>query len=363
MATSTATVRITVSPAISLNCECDDISGNRTRGELMTELLARLGFADPIATAERRTLEALRRDLLSRLGFAGQIDNPPPGMLDLLDSIINESEQTLWRRLELDRGADTLPPRMTDPADLCTLDAPLVFALALASAKSHYQKADAKLYIDTSERMLTDHLRRRPPAVMATLGAILNDAQKQLYRRYDVLRTERFFTWPLELGVHLYDIPDNAETCEKRLDPRKVTWVGIERDGIWTPLECGIAPELYSHDQDGTPQRYEIRQCIEVWPRPDESLGRLIIKGRFGLEPFADDGDRTTIDDQAVFLLALANAKVQYQQPDAMNYTAQLETLIAGFVAGSHHTRKYVPGRPRHSDRTYAIPRPTEPFN
>lgn len=348
-------------PGVSLNCECEDISGNRTRGQLLTDLLARLGFADPIATAERRTLGALRRDLMSRLGFSGQVDNPPPGMLDLLDSIINESEQTLWRRLELDRGGEPLPARMTEPEDLCTLDAPMVFALALAGAKAHYQKPDAKLYIDTAERMLTDHLRRRPPGVMATLGAILTDAQEQLYRRYDVLRTERFFTWPIEVGVRLYDIPDNAETCEKRLDPRKITWVGIDRDEIWTPLGCGITPELYSYNQAGTPQRYEIRQCIELWPTPDETRGRLVIKGHFGLEPFTDDEHPTTIDDRAVFLLALANAKAQYQQ-DGSGAAAQLETLINGLVAGSHQTRRYIPGRPRHEDRTYSIPRTTEPF-
>lgn len=349
-------------PGASLNCECDDASGNRTRGELMRDLLARLGFADPISSAERRTLAALRRDLMSRLGFAGQADNPPPGMHDLLDSILNESEQMLWRRLELDRGEQPLPPRMVAPGDLCTLDAPMVFALALASAKSHYQQGDAKLYIDMGERMLADYLRRRPPGVMASLGAILVNAQEQLYRRYDVLRTERFFTWPIEAGVHLYDIPGNAESCDKKLDPRKITWVGIDRDESWTALRCGIAPELYSHDQTGVPQRYEIRQCIELWPRPDESIGRLVVKGRFGLGPFADDSDQTTIDDQAVFLLALANAKAQYQQPDAGNYTAQLETLISGLVAGSHHTRRYVPGAPRYTDATYAIPRTTEPF-
>jgi len=349
-------------PLVNVNCDCDAPPAGRNRGELLRDLLARMGFADPIAAAERRTLGQLRRDLMARLGFSLQSDNPPPGMLDLLDSIINEAEQLLWRRLELDRGEATLPPRMVEATDLCTLDAPMVFALALASAKSHYQHGDAKLYIDMSTQMLTDHLRRRPPAVMATLGAILTDAQEQLYRRYSMFQAERYFSWPLQAGRALYDLPENDEECDKRIDARKVTWAGVERDGAWVPIECGIPPELRSHEQAGWPQRYEIRQCIEVWPRPDETRGRLILKGSFGLQPFADDGDYPTVDDQAVFLLALANAKAQFQQPDAMNYTAQLETLINGLVAGSHHARTYVPGRSRYTDRAYAIPRPSEPF-
>lgn len=239
-------------PTISYNCSCDDTTGNKT-------------------------LNQLRDDLLRRLGFAAQVDNPPPGMAALLDSF-------------------------------------------------------------------------------------LQDAQETLYRRYDVLRTERFFSWPLEAGVRLYDLPDNQEECTKRLDPRKVTWVGVERDGVWAPLICGIPPELYSHNITGRPERYEIRQCIEVWPAPDETDGSLVIKGRFELEPFAADTDKTTIDSHAVFLLALANAKAHYGKPDANNYVAQLETYMQNVVAGAHLTKRYIPGRRHREDYVYVAPKPLVPF-
>ncbi|MEN5115847.1 hypothetical protein ABE488_00720 [Luteimonas sp. TWI662] len=371
MATSRAILTITVLPPKPdpepdkplPNCDCDDdTSGYSTLGALRTELLYRLGFADPIESAELRTLGAMRRDLMARLGYAAQAGNPPPGMLDLLDSLVNESEQMLWRRLELDRGGQPLPPRMVAPDQMTTLDAPLVFALALASAKSHYNQPDAKLYVDMAERALADYVRRRPPGIIATLTSFLHEAQEQLYRRYDVLRTERYFSWPITAGVRMYDIPGNQEACSKRLDPRKVTWVGVEVDGAWSPLECGIPPETYSRDETGRPQRYEIRQCIELSPVPDETRGRLIIRGRFGLEPFETPDDRTTIDDRLVFLMALANAKAHFQQQDGQNYIAQLETMLRGMVAGAHHTRRYVPGQPRRVDAVYAIPRPTEPF-
>lgn len=346
----------------SYNCECEETSGYRTLAELRTALLARLGFADPIGSAEHRTLDAMRRDLLARLGYAAQISHPPPGVLELLDSLINEAEQTLWRRLELDKGDDSLPPRLVEPTDETTLDAPMVFALALAAGKAHYGQSDARSYGETVERMLADWVQRRPPNVIAVLSSILQDAQEALYRRYNVLRTERIYRWPLQAGVSHYDLDGNDDECPRKLDSRKVTWVGVERDGAWRPLVCGIDPTMYSFDQQGWPSRYEIRQCIEVWPTPDVDEGYLRIKGHFGLEPFAADDDRTTIDDQLVFLLALANAKAHFRQPDGENYISQLETMIADLVAGSHQTRRYVPGTRRTESNAYAIPRPSEPF-
>lgn len=234
------------------NCDCGDTTGNRT-------------------------LKQLRDDMMRRLGFGSQVNNPPPGMADLLNSFLTE-------------------------------------------------------------------------------------AQELLYRRYDVLRTERFYSWSLQTGVRMYDLDANDETCTKRIDPRKVTWVGVVRDNIWYPLICGIPPELYSHTQTGWPQRYEIRQCIEVWPEPDETAGNLVIKGHFGLEAFAADTDKTTIDDRLVFLLALANAKAHYGRPDAGNYVSQLETMMQNLVAGSHQTRRYIPGRDDRFDQIYVQPKPAAPF-
>lgn len=222
-------------------------------------------------------------------------------------------------------------------------------------------------------KQLRDDLARRlgygaqvdnlPPGMTELLNSFLIEAQELLYRRYNVLRTERMYTWPLEQGVRMYDLPDNAETCTKKLDPRSVTWVGAIRDGIWYPLVCGIPPEMYSHDITGYPERYEIRQCIEVWPAPEATEGHIAIKGHFGLEAFAVDADKVTIDDRAVFLLSLANAKSHYRQPDAQNYVQQLEVFIDNMVAGAHHTRRYIPGRTDRGDYVYVQPKPLVPFS
>lgn len=201
-----------------------------------------------------------------------------------------------------------------------------------------------------------------PPGMTDLLNSFLIEAQELLYRRYDVLRTLRFYSWNLQAGVKFYDINANVETCTKRLDPRKVNWVGVQVQGVWYPLECGIPPPLYSQNPGGRPLRYEIRQCIEVWPVPATTEGTLVIKGDFGLEPFAADTDTTTIDDRLVFLLALANAKAHYGKPDANNYIAQMEQMMVNLVAGAHNTRRYIPGRPREFDMVYTAPAPTVPF-
>lgn len=206
-----------------------------------------------------------------------------------------------------------------------------------------------------------------PPGMSELLNSFLQGAQRALYRRYNVLRTERYFSWSLVAGTKLYDVPDNDEQavgpdqCTKVLDPRKITWVGVERDGVWYELKQGIPPEYESYAQTGWPERYEFRQCIEVWPAPADSQGHLIVKGRFELGAFAADGDRPTIDDEPILLLALANAKAHYRQPDANNYVAQLETMLANLVAGSHQTARYIPGK--RAEPIYVPPAPTVPFS
>lgn len=58
----------------SYNCSCDD------------------GFYNA------DTLEDLRRDVMIRLGYAAQVNNPPPGMADLINSFIQRSQKLLYRR-------------------------------------------------------------------------------------------------------------------------------------------------------------------------------------------------------------------------------------------------------------------------
>ncbi|MFP3813924.1 hypothetical protein, partial [Bacillus sp. SIMBA_005] len=77
---------------------------------------------------------------------------------------------------------------------------------------------------------------------------------------------------------------------------------------------------------------YEIRQCIELLPAPSDATWLLRVKGQFGLLPLDNDSDKTSIDPEAIFLLALANAKAHYGQPDAGNYAQQLAAYVRDLI-------------------------------
>lgn len=207
-----------------------------------------------------------------------------------------------------------------------------------------------------------------PPGMRELLTDFLQSAQVLLFNRPNgQFRTERWFSWPLVAGQRLYDYPDNSEqaapqSCPAIIDPRLVTWVGRERDGVWAEMAQGINPRGYTTiELTGLPQRFEFRNCIEIWPAPDETEGNLVIKGKFGLSRFTEDTDKTTIDSEIVFLLALANAKQHYRQADAQTYIQQLEVMINNLVAGTHGTKRYIPG-PAAGSPVWVPPRPEVPF-
>jgi hypothetical protein len=186
-----------------------------------------------------------------------------------------------------------------------------------------------------------------PPGMPALLNDFLQSAQRLLYMKYTELRTERVFTWTMESGVRFYDLDENDESCTKRLNALKLSWVGVEDlNGAWLPLVSGIPPEFYTGIpvSNSLPQRYEIRQCIEVFPPPDADGYKLRIKGHYLLQRFTDDADQTTIDSELVFLWALATAKAHYGHQDANNVAAMANDYLGRLVGGKHGTKRYVPG-------------------
>lgn len=332
-----------------VNCDCQDSTGGRSLSELRTALMDALGFSSPLANVQTRPLADIRGDMLNLLGWGANASSPGPGVIPTLNSFINEAQQTLARRLELDRGSDPLPARMVADTDQTTLDYQPVLTLAMAMAAAHYGKPESKAYFEQHEKYVGDWANRRPPGLSAILTGKLQEAQRTLLMRYPTLRLARYFSWPLVAGVRLYGLRDNeqaaaGEGCTKYLNPLRLKWVGVEDDGAWRPLVQGIQPELHSHEHTGPVTRFEIRQCIEVWPTPTESAGRLIIKGDFLPDPFTDDVHTTSVDEHAVYLLALANAKAHYRQSDADSYFQQLEVYINGLVAGTHGVNRYIPG-------------------
>lgn len=352
----------------SQNCTCSDVTNNRT-------------------------LKSLRDDLMRRLGWGATVNNPPPGVADMLNSFLVESQELLYRRYKVLRTERFYSWPLTqgvrlydlpDNEESLTVPAPVNAAFStsgvggsLAAGTYYYRVSAVNAFGESLASTGTSQV-----TVGATSTVTVNwiaptapNAETAVtgYRIYG--RTTGAELLLANVGLVTTWIDDGSLTpagalptvnttaiCGKSLDARMITWVGMERDDSWVPLHCGIRPELYSYNQTGWPQRYEIRQCVEVWPTPDFTAGNLIIRGHFGLESFSADTDRVTIDDRAVFLLALANAKAHYRQSDAGNYVQQLEAYLDNMVAGAHLTRRYIPGDTGIGDGVYVIPRPTVPF-
>jgi hypothetical protein len=202
-----------------------------------------------------------------------------------------------------------------------------------------------------------------PPGMADLLDDYLRSAQTILYTKNSALRTERFYRWTMVAGTRYYGVSDQDSageftdiTCGKGLDAYGVSWVGLEDlNGAWYPMSEGIDPVLYTNStQEGIPSRYEIRSCIEVFPAPNAAY-HLWIKGRFELEAFTSDTDRTTIDSELVFLLALGNAKLHYGQADAQATLTQAGNYLSDLKAGKYTTARFIPG----TRRSVPPPQPT----
>lgn len=181
------------------------------------------------------------------------------------------------------------------------------------------------------------------PDMASLVDDFINDANTQLYERYPVMRLVRWYTWQTQPGQRFYDVPID---CTKYLDFRHVQSAWLQDDDAWFPLVAGINPILYNQVYQSLPQYYELRDVIELWPVPDKPTYLLHLKGQIGPLPMTEDEDTSTVDSHAVFLMALANAKAHYGQPDATRYDRQLEIYIGRLTAGSHYTKRYIPQQP-----------------
>lgn len=197
-----------------------------------------------------------------------------------------------------------------------------------------------------------------PPGMALLVNSWLSRGQKYLYRRYSQLHTRRMFRWKINPGQRFYSLLDNDENVlgNFQMDPTKqIEWAGIQDTrNVWYPLTEGIPPQLYTMiTKPWRPARYEIKQCIEIYPAPDQTYF-LWMKAHFGLMAFTADDNTTTIDATLLFLHVLSIAKAHYGQPDANNIQAMANAYRKELVAGTHGTKKYIPG-------TIAVPPAVRP--
>lgn len=181
-------------------------------------------------------------------------------------------------------------------------------------------------------------------AVIRLANSFLRNAQVQLYWTYDFPTLRRRFTVPLVLGTTLYAFPTIAGSPVLALEPRRITEVSITDGTRRSPaLREGIASSFYDGAPTGQPTNYDVRDQLEFWPTPDKAY-TANVEGFIALKSFTSDSDVATIDSELVFMLALANAKAHWRQPDAQIYADEVKALLARLKASSHGGRRYIPG-------------------
>jgi len=154
-------------------------------------------------------------------------------------------------------------------------------------------------------------------------NSLLSNGQTQIYWAQDWKHLVTYEDKTIGVGQNLLDVPAAAANS------RRVLRVETVFGGQWRELKEGIQTELWSNmDTRGYPARYEALEQFLFYPKADQ-----VYTVRFwfvrDLARFTQDGDRASLDDEMVFLHALANGKAHYRHPDADNYQGQLGALLS----------------------------------
>ena len=341
----------------------------------------------------RETMQTLRVRLMRRLGFSAQAASPPPGMSELLRDFLSEAQRLVYRDYNCFRQARifrwlmTVGERFYDFADdydsiiqppaLSTLTGTPELTGGVLTKKIHefkftYTNAQGETtgseifevetfgVLDTSRIVLSWTLPTiddcLSPITAVNIYVRSPDDDVTWVLQYTELVAGSDFAYnytgvvgPIGLSPYT-EIPATNGTASVAadrfvMDPFKIQWVATSRTdaGRFYPLTRGIpAHHLSDPIESGEPCRWDIRNCLEVWPAPTVA-DYLYLKTEIGLFPFAVDADYTTLDPDVIFLRALTNAKAHYKHPDAGNYHEQEMNLIGRIVSASHAGHRYVP--------------------
>lgn len=158
----------------------------------------------------------------------------------------------------------------------------------------------------------------------------LRDAQTLLYWTHDWAHLRIRFTDTLGANQTDLDYPEaTINGVDYTCNPDRVKWVSVYRGGVWSkPLPKGISASIYTYQLNYSwPQRWEPKLQMEFWPSTDQEYP-VAIFGIADLQRFMQDGDRASIDDTAICLVATATLKAHYRQPDAAISKSASDTLV-----------------------------------
>ncbi len=297
------------------------------------------------------TLAEYRVKMLQRAGFAAVASNPPPGTAALFNTFLQDAQDFLYRKY---------PALRTRRFFRWSLQQGERF-YGLRENNDGWTDLDVQMTVGSPGLVLFDDA---PPEdgtqIMFWQDTDPLPGEVTPYKVYYIVdRDENYNSARIALteggdpidfdvgGDVKAAIPPEGTTCIFNLEPYKEiegAWL-VDLNGQWLPMACGIPPTFYTTvNQPALPQRYEIRQCIEIYPAPQAAGYQFYIKGHFDKRPFTADSDKPTMNGELVYLWALANALDYYGKPSAAGVAEQAKDLLGQLTAGTHTGKRYVPG-------------------
>lgn len=286
-------------------------------------------------TFDVKTLLQLRNSLMIRLGFAAQLAASPPGMDILLNDFLVDAQEQMYRRFSPLRNQIWWP-------------------IAVTEGNRHYDIPS----ISTGEIDDVQIIAGAPDQLVRTTGNWINDGftPGMVSTIADSASNDgNTFIIAAVSALTITTTTDNALVSEaagtamtintityKALDMRRITEQWVVDGSTWNLMREGIPVQRFNETGQAYPQDYEWTDHLEIWPAPDKSY-TIYVKGHFGLLPFEEDTDVTTIDHKLVFLHALANAKTHYGQKDAGTYFRQLEVFLQKLNKETFGNKRYIP--------------------
>lgn len=157
------------------------------------------------------------------------------------------------------------------------------------------------------------------------VDAHLRNAQTLLYSTHDWAHLRKYGLKTLGTQAHLVDYPSTGNGA----NPDRIRYVSVLRGGVWSPpIPRGITPSMYTYQTNYSwPQRWEPYEQIEVWPAADQQYSLRIFYIE-NLGRFTQDGDRASIDDTMISIVATATLKAHYRQPDSAMHQKASDTLL-----------------------------------
>lgn len=220
----------------------------------------------------------------------------------------------------------------------------------------------------TLEALRTDLMIRTGAAAGASFGyplfeQFLRDAHDQLWWMVEWTFRDTINNQPVNVNEKWYDLPDDC-------DMEKLERLAYIRQGssVEYNVELGIDDWMRSVQSSSVPYRFAIRTNpdspnpnavqIELYPTPQQT-GILRTYYQRSAQRFVEPEDVSSVPDDLVFLMALYNALLHFNKPNAQAVGDQFTAKLANYRAANrrqtiyrrNHNQKMLP-----EDYAYTIP-------